>query len=142
MKTTIREFKTDFFTYSMHDATMIGIEKDGDTLTFKFNDGFMKEIPEPPHYKYVKGMIEFTKVDWISTQFFVTYYDSKKGLKGWQSTFEDFNKLCKDYSLTVMDEYYGYNTMIFEGFVACEGSLYNCSIRIFYKGEMKYITEE
>lgn len=105
--------------YSLHDAYILEVRLEGDTLRLVTQYGYV-ETTEP--FDQVQGDVEITGVDWDSSHAYVMEYRGVLWRKPralyrpekWR--WKDFLKTYPQGTLDIMDETYGYRQVKLDGF--------------------------
>ena len=95
--------------YSLHDAYILEVRLEGDTLRLVTQYGYV-ETTEP--FGQVQGDVEITGVDWDSSHAYVMEYrgvlcGNRGPCTGRKMAVEDFLKTYPQGTLDIMDETYG-----------------------------------
>ena len=130
--------------YSLHDAHIIGMKIENDTLTLVFDYGYIETTPP---YEQVQGNISIAGIDWgFCNVYLMEYTDVLCGnygnFQGKKIPLHDF--ICKSdrMSVDVIDETYGYNQLKLGGFFSLGNDMQECIFEIYYTGELSYLIEE
>lgn len=111
--------------YSLHDAYILEVRLEGDTLRLVTQYGYV-ETTEP--FDQVQGDVEITGVDWDSSHAYVMEYrgvlcGNRGPFTGRKMAVEDFLKTYPQGTLDIMDETYGYRQVKLDGFLNLTGPL-------------------
>ncbi len=135
------KYKSDV-PYSLHDMRIERIEMMDQSLKLFFEQGYSQSC-EP--YKQVDGTIVFEEAD---LDFCFVYLLSKNGelgkFNGEKFTLPDFLKCYEDFSFEVTDENYGYNSVVYSGYLIFpeNNNVVEATIAMYYAGDIIYETEE
>jgi len=140
MKTTLYHF-IDTLPYSLHDMTVTGIHAEGNTLTLWFKNGIVK-IADPCR-QTGRAAVQFTQVDWDFCYAYVLDFCGNEGEFTGRKLFlrkfaEDFSSM----SLELIDQRHNHCGASFSGHLSAGESLKECTMEIYYQGDVLYLTEE
>lgn len=128
--------------YGLHDMRICSMNIMNGNLHFVFENGFVK--PEEP-YRQVNGSMTIECIDPDFSDVFLLSKNGKYGpFHGEKRTLTDFIRRFPTFSFEVVDELYGYNKILFRGFVSlpqCDHML-EIQLMIYYEGNIIYHTEE
>ncbi len=128
--------------YSLHDMVVNRIAVDGDRIILEFKHGY-RSLVEP--CRQVEGNIVINKVDY---DFCCVILQSKNGsygkFQGEKLRLKEFLEKYDKYGFEITDEMYGYNQVLYSGYlsVAGEEKLIEMEISIYFAGNIVYETEE
>ena len=109
--------------YSLHDMRVKKIIIQDQTIALEFEDGYEK-LTEP--FEQVEGNITIEGVDFDCT---CVMLQSKWGnygkFNGEKLELERFIKRYKNYSFEIVDELYGYNQVLYSGYLSIESATIN-----------------
>ena len=130
--------------YSLHDAHVMALEADGDTLCLVTQYGYVCTT-EP--YGQVDGDVVITGVDWESSYVYIMeYIDVLCGncgsFTGRKMTLTAFMQGFPSFSLDIMDECYGYRQVNLTGFLGLEDRLLEFQLELYYTGTFQYVLKE
>ena len=130
--------------YSLHDAHIMELRAEGDTLRLVTQYGY---VCTTPPFGQVDGDVELTGVDLESSYVYVMEYtDVLCGncghFTGRKMTLEDFLREYPRFYLDIMDEVYGYCQVKLSGFLGLAEQLLEFSIELYYTGEFRYLLKE
>ena len=135
MKRTIRENIEP--AYSLHDMNVIAFEVNGNDIVMRTQSGMVKNTPP---FSQVDGYVEFHNVRWNHSFIYLL------GVTGNESTFtgekmflRDFISKDAPFGFSVMEETYGYNTTIFNGYLSSSRGHHECFIDICHEGDMVFV---
>lgn len=137
----MREVKYKFMSdtpYSLHDMNIRKIIINDDSITFIMKDGF-EEKKEP--YNIVKGQIIFENVDFdFCCITLLSNFGQYGEFIGKKITFQDFLMEYPEYNFEIVDELYGYNQVIYGGYLTLPNDeiIYEMEINIYHFGEILY----
>ena len=129
--------------YSLHDAYILEVRLEGDTLRLVTQYGYV-ETTEP--FDQVQGDVEITGVDWDSSHAYVMEY--RGVLCGNRGPFTGGNggggflKTYPQGTLDIMDETYGYRQVKLDGFLNLTGRCLEFRLELYYSGEFRYLLKE
>lgn len=143
METVVKKPYTDP-PYSLHDAYVMALEADGDTLRLVTQYGYVCTT-EP--YGQVDGDVVITGVDWESSYVYIMeYIDVPCGncgsFTGRKMTLTAFMQEFPSFSLDIMDECYGYRQVNLTGFLGLEDCLLEFRLELYYTGTFQYVLKE
>lgn len=128
--------------YSLHDMRISEIKIIDDKILFSFENGYVK-LAEPYLQVDVKIIIEGVDFDFVSVQLY-----SKNGeygkYQGEKLELADFLKKYNWTSFEVVDELYGYNQVLYSGFLSVKenNDFIEMDISIYFAGNIIYDTAE
>ena len=130
--------------YSLHDAYILEVRLEGDTLRLVTQYGYV-ETTEP--FDQVQGDVEITGVDWDSSHAYVMEYrcvlcGNRGPFTGRKMAVEDFLKTYPQGTLDIMDETYGYRQVKLDGFLNLTGRCLEFRLELYYSGEFRYLLKE
>lgn len=130
--------------YSLHDAHVMALEADGDTLRLVTQYGYVCTT-EP--YGQVDGDVVITGVDWESSYVYIMEYTDVPcgncgSFTGRKMPLEAFLRECSGEILEILDETYGYRMAKLSGFLDLPERLLEVSLEICYAGEFRYLLKE
>lgn len=128
--------------YSLHDMRANHITIDGNSLRFKFENGFC--VSNEP-YEEVKGTLTITGIDWdFAHIYLLSEYGKEGAFTGRKMALPDFLKEYKNYTLEILDDcYHGYN-VIFDGYLYQSDTevCLEYHLSLWHDGEMRFETED
>ena len=128
--------------YSLHDMRVKKIIIQDKTIALEFEDGYVK-LTEP--FEQVEGNITIEGVDFDCT---CVMLQSKWGnygkFNGEKLELEHFIKRYENYSFEIVDELYGYNQVLYSGYLSIleTEDLVQMDISIYFTGKIIYDTKE
>lgn len=130
--------------YSLHDAHIMEVRAEGDTLRLVTQYGY---VCTTTPYAQVEGDVELTGVDLESSYVYVMEYTDVLcgncgSFIGRKMTVETFLRDYPGASLDVMDETYGYNQMKLDGFLHVGERCLEFCLELYYTGEFRYLLKE
>lgn len=130
--------------YSLHDAHIMEVRAEGDTLRLLTQYGY---VCTTPPFGQVDGDVELTGVDLESSYVYVMEYTDVLcgncgSFTGRKMTVEDFLRDYPSFSLDVMDETYGYNQVKLNGFLHVGERCLEFRLELYYTGEFRYLLKE
>ena len=128
--------------YSLHDMRICRIENIDKTLKLYFEDGYLKNINS---YQKVIGNVSIEKVNYDFCFAYLLSNDGNVGeFSGKKYFLLDFLVQYKKFSFEVIDETYGYNAVVYNGYlkVAEKDVFIELALTISYLGNIIYETEE
>lgn len=133
------EYKFTFTNpYSLHDMRVNRIEPVGNHLRFYFENGY-RDLKNDG--QQVEGNL---LIQDVSMNFSDVHFLSDNGVygkfKGSCMELAHFLKSYKSFSLEIIDEFYGYNTVFYRGFLNLPNKrkLIDMTISIYYTGNIVY----
>lgn len=136
---TIYKYKS-FLPYSLHDMKINQIKIKGEKLYLGFEKGYIEE-KEP--YKQVKGNVTIGGVDFDFTTVWLLSSDGEYGdFKGKKLELKDFLENYQWKSFEIVDELYGYNQILYSGYLSLVGrtDFIEMEISIYYNDDIVYET--
>jgi len=128
--------------YSLHDMRVKKIITQDKTITLEFEDGYEKLTES---FEQVEGNITIEGVDFDCT---CVMLQSKWGnygkFNGEKLELEHFIKRYQNYSFEIVDELYGYNQVLYSGYLSIleTEDLVQMDISIYFTGKIIYDTKE
>lgn len=143
MKTVIKQLSQEP-PYSLHDAHIMQLQAEGDTLRLITQYGYV-HAEEP--FGQVDGDVELTRVDWESSYVYVMeYQDVLCGncghFTGKKMTLETFMREYPEATLDIMDETYGFWLAVLSGFLNLRDRILEFKLEVCYTGEVRYLLKE
>lgn len=136
---TVYKYKSDI-PYSLHDMIICRIESIEDTLKIYFEDGY-ESCTEP--YQKVNGTISIEEVDYDFCLAYLLSDDGSLGeFNGKKFALLDFLKEYRNFSFEVVDESYGYNSVVYNGYLDLPEKKVEFTFTIYHFGNIIYETEE
>ena len=128
--------------YSLHDMRINKIECINQMMKLSFENGFlsMKE----PHTQVDGHMV----IEGIDEDFCFAYLLSKNGnngsFQGQKLEFKDFLKVYPNFQFEVVNESYGYNMVIYNGYLILpnQNDFIECTLVIYHFGNIIFITNK
>ena len=114
--------------YSLHDAYILEVRLEGDTLRLVTQYGYV-ETTEPFGHAYV---MEYRGV----------LCGNRGPFTGRKMAVEDFLKTYPQGTLDIMDETYGYRQVKLDGFLNLTGRCLEFRLELYYSGEFRYLLKE
>lgn len=136
---TMYKYKS-FLPYSLHDMRINKIKVMQDALYLGFENGYV-ETKKP--YNQIKGNIIIEDVDFDFASVYLLSYDGKYGhFEGEKLELKDFLENYCWNSFEIVDELYGYNQILYSGYLSLMGSeaFIEMQISIYYNGNIVYET--
>ena len=128
--------------YSLHDMRVKKIIMQDQTIVLEFEDGY-KKLTEP--FEQVEGNITIEGVDFDFTSVMLQSKWGNYGkFNGEKLELEHFIKRYKNYSFEIVDELYGYNQVLYSGYLSIleTEDLVQMDISIYFTGRIIYNTKE
>lgn len=128
--------------YALHDMRINKIENTDNSLKIYFENGYVSST-EP--YQQVNGNISIEKVDYDFCYAYILSNDGNLGeFIGKKITLLDFIKEYKEFSFEVVDESYGYNSVVYNGYLILPGkdSFIELTLTIYHFGNIIYETDQ
>lgn len=128
--------------YALHDTRINKIENKDNSLKIHFENGYISST-EP--YQQVNGNISIEKVDYDFCYAYILSNDGNLGeFIGKKITLLDFIKEYKEFSFEVVDESYGYNSVVYNGYLILPGkdSFIELTLTIYHFGNIIYETDQ
>ena len=128
--------------YSLHDMRVTQIILQKDTIRFEFENGYV-QLVEPP--TKVNGTIT---IEGVSFDFTTVFLLSKSGeygkFQGEKLEVAEFLEKYDGNYFEIVDELYGYNQVLYSGYLSVNGSedLREMEISIYYTGNIIYETAD
>ena len=116
--------------YSLHDAYILEVRLEGDTLRLVTQYGYV-ETTEP--FDQVQGDVEITGVDWDSSHAYVMEY--RGVLCGNRGPFTGRKMAVEDFLKT-------YRQVKLDGFLNLTGRCLEFRLELYYSGEFRYLLKE
>ena len=138
---TLYKYKADI-PYSLHDMMICKIESIDKSLKLYFENGYVA-CTEP--YQQVNGNIYIEEVDY---DFSFAYLLSDNGnfgaFSGKKFTLLDFLRKYTNFSFEVVEESYGYNFVVYNGYLNLpeKDDLIELTLTIYHLGNIIYETEQ
>lgn len=130
----------DHLPYSLHDRRVCAMEISGDSLTLRFSDGITK-IGDP--CELVDGHIRIDGLDWDFCHAYIMDIGFDGTIcSGRRMPLADFISSHPQLNFEIVDETYGYNRSVFDGYLSIGSGLPECRIEIYHFGPMRYIAEK
>lgn len=128
--------------YGLNDMRICSINIINGNIDLLFENGFIK-IEEP--YRKVNGTMTVERIDPDFSDVFLLGKNGKYGpFRGEKLALTDFVKRFPDFNFEVVDELYGYNKILYGGFVSLPEFNYMIEMKliIYYEGNIIYNTDE
>ena len=130
--------------YSLHDAHIMELRAEGDTLRLVTQYGY---VCTTPSFGQVDGDVEITGIDWDFSSVYVMEYrgvlcGNYGSFIGRKMTMEDFLREYPEATLDVLDETYGYNQVKLDGFLNVGERCLEFQLDVCYAGEFRYLLKE
>ena len=127
--------------YSLHDAYVLEIQMEGDTLRLVTQYGY---VCTTQPYGQVEGDVEITGIDWdFSCIYVMEYQDVLCGnygsFTGRKMTVADFLQAYPEATLDLLDETYGYQQVKLNGFLNLPDRMMEFVLELCYTGEFRYL---
>lgn len=127
--------------YSLHDMRICKMECIGKSLKLSFETGFV-ECTEP--YRQVNGHITIEEVDYDFCFAYVLSKDGRFGaFRGKKLSLQDFLKKYPSFSFEVVDESFGYNSVVYNGYLLLpkKKDFIELTLTVYHFGSILYETE-
>ena len=124
--------------YSLHDMRVNQIERVGNHLRFYFETGYI-ELKD--NFQQVDGNLLIEDVDMnFSDVHFLSENGAYGRFSGERMELEDFLKNYNDFFFEILDESYGYNTVLYQGYLSLpkKNNLIDMTMSIYYTGNIVY----
>ena len=124
--------------YSLHDMRVNQIERVGNHLRFYFETGYI-ELKD--NFQPVDGNLLIEDVDMdFSDVHFLSENGAYGRFSGERMKLEDFLKNYNDFFFEILDESYGYNTVLYQGYLSLpkKNNLIDMTMSIYYTGNIVY----
>ena len=143
METIIRKERTTEPPYSLHDAYLVELVPEGDSVRLRFQGGFLRV----PDLCPVDGEIRITGLDWtFCCAYVLEYQDVLCGncgrFTGRKMSIPEFLERCPGGTVDVMEEMYGYNQVWIGGFLNYGSKCYEIRLEFYYAGDFCYLLRE
>lgn len=128
--------------YSLHDMWVKRIALQKETIKFEFEYGYVKLV-EP--FDQVNGSITIEGVDFDCANVFMQSKWGEYGrFQGEKLRLSEFLKKYDWSSFEIVDELYGYNQLLYSGYLSVKGAddLIEIDISIYFTGNIIYETAE
>ncbi len=128
--------------YSLHDMRVNRIERVGNHLRFYFESGYI-ELKD--NFRQVNGNLFIEDVDMdFSDVHFLSENGAYGTFNGERMELVHFLKNYEDFSLEIVDETYGYNTVVYQGYLSLPNrkNLIDMTMSIYYTGNIVYEVKE
>lgn len=128
--------------YSLHDMRVNRIEQVGNHLRFYFESGYI-ELKD--NFRQVNGNLLIEDVDLnFSDVHFLSENGAYGTFKGKRMELAYFLKNYESFSLEIVDEMYGYNTVVYQGYLCLpkRKKLIHMTISLYYTGNIVYEVKE
>ena len=128
--------------YSLHDMRIEKICFEDGTISFQFANGY---VSTKSPYSQVDGSLRNEKVD---PDFAVVFLLSDNGymgeFKGCKMSMDDFLRRYDDFSIEIIDELYGYNSVAYGGYLNLpdRNDLIEIQMSFYHEGDIVFETEE
>lgn len=137
---TLYKYKLDV-PYNLHDMRICKIESLDRSLKLYFENGYVKST-EP--YQQVNGNISIEEVDYNFSFAYLLSDDGNVGtFSGKKFELLDFLSEYTNFSFEVVDESYGYNSVVYNGYLILPENdhFIELTITIYHFGRIIYETE-
>ena len=126
--------------YSLHDMNVIAFEIDGNTITMRTQSGMIKTANLSSQ---VDGYVEFHDVDFDFCYAYIYngFYGNVGTFSGEKMFLKELINNFENAGFSIMDENYGYNRVCYTGFLSKGGTMGECTIEIYHKGDMVFVDE-
>lgn len=125
--------------YSLHDMRVNKIQVQEDKIILDFENGYVK-LTEL--YEQIDGNITIEGVDFYFTSVTMQSELGSFGrFQGEKMSLVDFIKQYQNYSFEIVDELYGYNQVLYSGYLYT-AKIIQMEIAIYFTGNIIYETEE
>ena len=126
--------------YSLHDMNVTAFEVDGNTITMRTQSCIIKTANLSTQ---VDGYVEFHDVDFDCCYAYIYngFYGNVGSFSGEKLFLKDFINDFENAGFSIMDENYGYNRVCYTGFLSKGGTMGECTIEIYHKGDMVFVDE-
>lgn len=130
--------------YSLHDAYVLAVQVQGDTLRLMTQSGYVCTLGP---CEQVEGDVEITGVDWdFSSVYVMEYHDVLCGnygtFTGRKMTVEAFLREYPQAGLDIMDETYGYHQVKLDGYLNLGDRCLEFRLELCYDGEFRYLLKD
>ena len=128
--------------HSLHDMKICKIESIDKLLKIYFKNGYVA-CAEP--YRQVNGNISIEQVDYeFSYAYLLSDYGDLGTFNGQKFALLDFLREYTNFSFEVIDENYGYNSVIYNGYLNLpeKENLIELTLTIYHFGNIIYETEQ
>lgn len=137
---TLYKYKADV-PYSLHDMRICKIESIEKSLKLYFENGYVA-CTEP--YQQVNGTISIEEVDYDFCFAYLLSDNGKFGaFNGKKLALLDFLREYTNFSFEVVDESYGYNSVVYNGYLILleKEDLIELTLTIYHSGNIIYETD-
>ena len=130
--------------YSLHDAHVSRLRREGDTLRLVTSCGY---VCTSPPYGQADGEVEITGIDWDFSHVYVLEYTdvlcgNRGSFTGRKLSVEDFLREYAQGTLEILDETYGYQQVKLNGFLNLPDRILEFVLELCYTGEFRYLLKE
>ena len=128
--------------YSLHDMRVNRIERVGHHLRFYFESGYI-ELKD--NFRQVNGNLLIEDVDMnFSDVHFLSENGAYGTFSGERMELVYFLKSYEDFSIEIVDETYGYNTVVYQGYLSLPNrkNLIDMTMSLYYTGNIIYEIKE
>jgi hypothetical protein len=128
--------------YTLHDPKINKIENIDDSLKIYFENGYISST-EP--YQQVNGNISIEEVDYDFCYAYILSDNGNLGkFTGKKITLLDFIKEYTKFSFEVVEESYGYNSVVYNGYLILPGkdNFIELTLTIYHFGNIIYETDQ
>lgn len=127
--------------YSLHDARINSILIDHKQITFKFKEGFYEYSDSEEYIHKGSVILEDVDFDYTTIMIMKVKEDHTKSYKSKDYTLKEFLNKYKKYELEIIDEYYGYHSLSWQGWLWKGSKIREFIINISFNGNMYYCLE-
>ena len=128
--------------YALHDTKINKIENIDDSLKIYFENGYISST-EP--YQQVNGNISIEEVDYDFCYAYILSDNGNLGkFTGKKIALLDFIKEYTKFSFEVVEESYGYNSVVYNGYLILPGkdNFIELTLTIYHFGNIIYETDQ
>lgn len=128
--------------YCLHDMRICKIERAEKTLKLSFEKGY---VAAAAPYRQVNGSISIQEVDYDFCFAYVLSKDGRFGtFRGEKLSLQDFLKKYPSFSFEVVDESFGYNSVVYNGYLLLpkKKNFLELTLTVYHFGNILYETGE
>lgn len=125
--------------YSLHDARVRALERAGQNLWLRFENGYLA-LQKPPCP--VDGDVRVEEVEWDFSQAFVLSKSGRMGsFRGRKMELAAFVETFGNCPFEILDECFGYHQVQYTGLLSLpDGALAEAMLCIWHRGPIVYVT--
>lgn len=143
METIVRKERTAEPPYSLHDAYLMELVPEGDSVRLCFQGGYLR-VEDTCQ---VDGDVRITGVDWTFCHAYVLEYQDVLcgnfgSFTGRKMPITEFLERYPGGTVDVMDEMYGYNQAWISGFLNYGSKCFEIQLEFSYDGDFCYLLRE